>query len=171
MCGMCSPVQWNHETPNQSLNCGTLGKRGRLWVIIVSCLLPLLKTLQKRGTAKVLTNFQLPVWQKVCFVVFAASCRSRGKSYSQEFHFSHAFSFFWQNKKEEKSTQLRPTPILRVPSTPPKFPTNLGHRPETSLGSWNSRKKLWKIRMRFSEVHGAFCSSFEHGWMDPVRWN
>ena len=110
MCGMCSPVQWNHETPNQSLNCGTLGKRGRLWVIIVSCLLPLLKTLQKRGTAKVLTNFQLPVWQKVCFVVFAASCRSRGKSYSQEFHFSHAFSFFWQNKKEEKSTQLRPTP-------------------------------------------------------------
>ena len=28
-----------------------------------------------------------------------------------------------------------------------------------------------KDSMRFSEVHGAFCSSFEHGWMDPVRWN
>ena len=31
-CGMCLKVHWNHETPNQSLNCGTLGKRRRLWV-------------------------------------------------------------------------------------------------------------------------------------------
>ena len=29
---MCLKVHWNHETPNQSLNCGTLGKRRRLWV-------------------------------------------------------------------------------------------------------------------------------------------
>ena len=29
---MCLKVHWNHETPNQSLNCWTLGKRRRLWV-------------------------------------------------------------------------------------------------------------------------------------------
>ena len=32
---MCSQVQWNHEPPNQSLNCGTLGKRRRLWVYLL----------------------------------------------------------------------------------------------------------------------------------------
>ena len=31
---MCLKVHCNHETPNQSLNCGTLGKRRRLWVTI-----------------------------------------------------------------------------------------------------------------------------------------
>ena len=31
-CGMCLKVHWNNETPNQSLNCGTWGKRRRLWV-------------------------------------------------------------------------------------------------------------------------------------------
>ena len=30
-CGMCLKVHWNHETPNQPLNRGTLGKRRRLW--------------------------------------------------------------------------------------------------------------------------------------------
>ena len=34
-CGMCLKVHCNHETPNQSLNCGTLGKRRRLWVVVV----------------------------------------------------------------------------------------------------------------------------------------
>ena len=33
---MCLKVHWNHETPNQSLNCWTLGKRRRLWVILRS---------------------------------------------------------------------------------------------------------------------------------------
>ena len=27
-------LQWNHETPNQSLNCGALGKRRRLWEML-----------------------------------------------------------------------------------------------------------------------------------------
>ena len=38
-CGMCLKVHWNHATPNQSLNCGTLGKRRRLWVELHICYL------------------------------------------------------------------------------------------------------------------------------------